>query len=168
MMERFTEQGWDALLVLPTIMMIRIGVADGELQPDEMRVFNEQMAGGPWLRDPLLRELAPKEVADLQRLAALVERSTDPQWEEYYVEMARYALQSALSTEEYQRFGWNLAMLGMAVSRAHISGQETEEFARLYDLAQYFGWDISKNSVGEAAFAKLPAPGAPPPPPPGF
>lgn len=101
MKERFGENDWDMVKMLPFHLFAAIALADGEIQQEEMKEFGDRLTRGALgYKDPMHREVARDLVAgDLSGFAESVagHGSFDPQ-------AAKQLLKDNLTADEYQGF----------------------------------------------------------------
>lgn len=156
MKERFTQEEWELLKILPFQVFIMVAAADGKVDKKEWAQQVENLRNAPFYKDELHRELfidiasaeidTPiKEAADVAKLTERTSRIKE-------------ILKQKLNPEEYQKFIASIFINGLQVAGASggsflglgdkVSNEEKQALAM---FAGMFELDIDKlaKSVGE-------------------
>lgn len=120
MKEKFTQEEWQLLKLLPFQVFVLVAGADGRIDKEEVAQLQKDLRDAPFYKDPLHRELfidilssdinaLITEAADVTKLAARASQM-------------KAILQQKLTPEEYQRFVGSMFINGVKVARASGGG----------------------------------------------
>lgn len=151
MRERFTQEEWELLKLLPFQVFVLVAGADQKIDEAEVAQLNEDLRTAPFYKDPLHRELfvdiltsdvnsLTKEAMDISRF---VERANQ----------IKVILREKLTPEEYQRFVASMFINGLKIARASGGGflglgdkVSAEEKRALFLFAAMFDLDLESLS----------------------
>ena len=120
MKEKFTQEEWELLKLLPFQVFILVAGADGRIDKEEVAQLQKDFREAPFYKDALHKELfidilssdinaLIKEAGNVTRLA---ERTSQ----------IKALLKQKLTPEEYQRFVGSMFINGVKVARASGGG----------------------------------------------
>jgi len=120
MKEKFTQEEWQLLKLLPFQVFVLVAGADGRIDKEEVAQLQKDLRDAPFYKDLLHRELfidilssdinaLITEAADVTKLAARASQM-------------KAILQQKLTPEEYQRFVGSMFINGVKVARASGGG----------------------------------------------
>jgi len=151
MKEKFTQEEWQLLKLLPFQVFVLVAGADGRIDKDEVAQLQKDLREAPYYKDPLHRELFMdilssdinaliKEAANVAKLA---ERASQ----------MKVTLKEKLRPDEYQRFVASMFINGLKTARASGGGflgfgdkVSKEEKRALVMFAAMFDLDIESMS----------------------
>lgn len=119
MKEKFTEDEWKILKILPLIAPVLVAGIDGKIDEMEKAEMDKQLKEAVWLKDPLHKEL----LIDLGRSDldfVLEDAMSVPRSE--FISKVKGILKSKLTTDEYQRFIGSMFISGIKVAKASGGG----------------------------------------------
>ena len=120
MKEKFTDEEWQLLKILPFQVFILVAGADGRIDQEEVAQLQKDLRDAPFYKDALHKELfldilssdinaLIREAADVSKLA---ERASQ----------VKALLKQKLTPDEYQRFLGSMFINGVRVARASGGG----------------------------------------------
>jgi len=120
MKEKFSQEEWELLKLLPFQVFIMVAGADGRIDKEEVAQLQKDFRDAPFYKDALHKELfidiLSSDINALIREAGnvtkLLERSSQ----------MKAILKQKLTPEEYQRFLGSMFMNGVKVARASGGG----------------------------------------------
>jgi hypothetical protein len=120
MKEKFTQEEWELLKLLPFHVFVMVAGADRKIDEDEVAQLNEHLRTAPFYKDPLHRELFVDILTS--DVNALVEKAIDPSKLLERANQIKAILRQKLTLDEYQRFVASMFIDGLKVARASGGG----------------------------------------------
>ena len=151
MREKFTQEEWDVLKLLPFQVFVLVAGADQEVDKAEIAQLQKDLQEAAFYKDPLHRELFVDILSS--DINALIKEAMDVS---KFVERAsqmKVTLRGKLTPEEYQRFVASMFINGLRVARASGGGLlgrgdkvSEEEKRALFLFATMFDLDLESIS----------------------
>lgn len=151
MREKFTQEEWALLKLLPFQVFVLVAGADQQVDKAEMAQLEKDLRDAPFYKDPLHRELFVDILSS--DINALIKEAIDLS---KFVERAnqmKATLKEKLTPEEYQRFVGSMFINGLRVARASGGGVlglgdkvSEEEKLALVTFAATFDLDLESIS----------------------
>jgi hypothetical protein len=144
MKEKFTQEEWGLLKLLPFHVFVMVAGADRKIDKKEIAQLSEDLRTAAFYKDPLHRELFIDILTS--DVNALVEEAMDISKLLGRANQIKAILKEKLTPDEYQRFVASMFIDGLKVARASGGGilggrkvSEEEElalnmFAAMFDL----------------------------------
>ena len=120
MREKFTEEEWGLLKILPFHLFVMVAGADQDVDKAEIEALQNELRDAPVFKDPLHRALfldivmsdPMPYIKEAMNLGKLVERSMK----------VKGFLRKKLTEDEYQRFVGSMFIFGLNIARASGGG----------------------------------------------
>jgi len=151
MREKFTQEEWELLKLLPFQVFVLVAGADQKVDEAEAAQLQKDLQGAAFYKDPLHRELFVDILSS--DLNALIKEAMDLS---KFVERAnqmKATLKEKLTPDEYQRFVGSMFINGLKVARASGGGLlglgdkvSAEEKRALFLFAATFDLDLDSIS----------------------
>lgn len=120
MKEKFTQEEWDLLKLMPFQVFVLVAGADQKIDEKEIAQLNEDMKKAPFYKDPLHRELFIDILTS--DAGALIKEAMDVSKFVERANRAKAILKEKLTPDEYQRFVGSMFVDGLKVARASGGG----------------------------------------------
>jgi hypothetical protein len=143
-MQRFSQEEWRDVRLLPFVAFGMVASADGEIQREEAARFVEEIKSSAFCREGLRRALAQDILAS--DFMTLFRHSTDAaRWDER-LQAGKRALRRRLTDAEYRAFASGLVVFAVSVALAAKAAGDVrkspEEESALIDLARRLDLDV--------------------------
>lgn len=119
MKEKFTQEEWEHLKLVPLFAPILVAGADGKIDAAEQTEMERQVNNALTLKDPLHRELL-SDLAHSDLGALLREVTATPR--DQFLSKVKGVLKAKLTSDEYQRFIGSIFVNGIKVAKASGGG----------------------------------------------
>jgi hypothetical protein len=120
MKERFTQEEWQLLKLLPFQVFVLVAGADGRIDKEEVAQLQKDLRDAPFYKDVLHRELFVDILSS--DINALIKEAADATKLAERAGKMKAILQQKLTPEEYQRFVGSMFINGLKVARASGGG----------------------------------------------
>ena len=120
MKEKFTQEEWQLLKLLPFQVFVLVAGADGRVDKEEVAQLQKDLRDAPFYKDPLHRELFVDILSS--DINSLIREAADATKLPARASQMKTILQQKLTPEEYQRFIGSMFINGVKVARASGGG----------------------------------------------
>ncbi len=120
MKEKFTQEEWQLLKLLPFRVFVLVAGADGRIDKGEVEQLQKDFRDAPFYKDPLHRELFIDILSS--DINALIQEAADVSKLAEQSSQMKAILKEKLTPEEYQRFLGSMFINGLKVARASGGG----------------------------------------------
>jgi hypothetical protein len=120
MKERFTQEEWQLLKILPFQVFVLVAGADGRIDKEEVAQLQKDLRDAPFYKDVLHRELFVDILSS--DINALIKEAADATKLAERAGKMKAILKQKLTPEEYQRFVGSMFINGLKVARASGGG----------------------------------------------
>jgi hypothetical protein len=120
MREKFTQEEWELLKLLPFQIFVMVAGADQNIDEKEITQLHEDLKSAPFYKDPLHRELFVDILTS--DFKGLIQNAMDVSKLVERANQMKTALKQKLTSDEYQRFVASMFINGLKVARASGGG----------------------------------------------
>ncbi len=120
MKEKFTQEEWGLLKLLPFQVFIMVAGADGRIDKEEVGQLQKDLRDAPFYKDALHKELFMDILSS--DINALIQEAGNATKLPERLSQMKIILKQKLAPEEYQRFLGSMFMNGVKVARASGGG----------------------------------------------
>jgi len=151
MKEKFTNDEWELLKLLPFQVFVLVAGADQNIDKDEVAQLQADLKDAPFYKDPMHRELTIDILGS--DINALIKKAMDMSTFVERASQMKQTLEAKLTVDEYQRFVASMFINGLKIARASGGGVfgrgdkvSEEEKRALVLFAALFGLDLDSMS----------------------